>query len=133
LVKKRWINCRTLSFDGVWNKKYFVFWKSFNSIAIFVVLMFFSCFHNWSKIIKLDMSRFERTNFISISFKICFSQGLNENIGQEFCISNLATILGPEFILKFKVLFTSYCWNFCFKKITVNFNFIFCIFFKSWS
>jgi hypothetical protein len=43
--------------------------------------MFFSYFHDYILILKLDMSRFEWANFISISFIICFSPYLDQNIG----------------------------------------------------
>jgi hypothetical protein len=51
---------------------------------------------------------------ISISFMICFSLDLDQNIGSKLCIYHLATILGLELILKFRTLFISCCRNFCF-------------------
>jgi hypothetical protein len=62
------IHCRTLSFDENMEQGYIIFWKSFNSITRFVVLMFSSYFHDWIKVLNLDMSRSEWRNFISISF-----------------------------------------------------------------
>jgi hypothetical protein len=50
---------------------YFFFWKSFNFIAKFVVLMFFLYFHNWIKVLNLDMSIYKWKFFISISFMMC--------------------------------------------------------------
>jgi hypothetical protein len=48
------IHWRILSFDENMEQEYVVFWKSFNSI-----LMFFSYFHDWIKVMNLDMSRSE--------------------------------------------------------------------------
>jgi hypothetical protein len=38
-------------------EKHVVFWKSFNSIASFVVLMFFHTLHDWIEVLNLDVSR----------------------------------------------------------------------------
>jgi hypothetical protein len=48
------IHWRILSFNENMEQEYVVFWKSFNSI-----LMFFSYFHDWIKVMNLDMSRSE--------------------------------------------------------------------------
>jgi hypothetical protein len=42
--------------------------------------MFVSYFHDWILILKLDMSRFELTYFISISFMLCYNLDLDQNI-----------------------------------------------------
>jgi hypothetical protein len=42
--------------------------------------MFFSYFHDWILILKLNMSRSKGVDFININFMICFSLDLNHNI-----------------------------------------------------
>jgi len=50
-------------------------------LAKCVVSMFFSYFHYWILILKLNMSRFEWEYFISINFMTCFNPNLDQNIG----------------------------------------------------
>ncbi len=50
-------------------------------LAKCVILMFFSYFHYWILILKLNMSRFEWIYFISINFMTCFNPNLDQNIG----------------------------------------------------
>ncbi len=54
-----------------------------NSIARFVVFDFFSYFHDWTKVLKLNMSKSRWVDFISINFMIFFSPNLDQNIGYE--------------------------------------------------
>jgi hypothetical protein len=48
-----------IEFYGRMKQECFGFWNFFNSIARFVVLMFFHVFHGWILILKLYMSRSE--------------------------------------------------------------------------
>ncbi len=62
-----------------YGKEHIVFWKNFKSIAIFVVLMFFSFFQEWIEVLNFDMSKYDWAEFISISFMICFSLDLDHD------------------------------------------------------
>jgi hypothetical protein len=59
-----------------------------------------------------------------------FSPNLDQNIGERFYIYHFAIILGPKSILKFRLLFMSCCWNFCFLKLVVNFSLPFFLYFS---
>jgi hypothetical protein len=50
---KQSIHFKTWSFDESMKQEYIVFWKSLNSIAKFVVLIFFHTFHDWIKFLNL--------------------------------------------------------------------------------
>jgi hypothetical protein len=57
-------------------KRGFFFWKNLNSIAKFVIVMFFSYLHNWIKFLNLNMTRFQLLEGLKCESQI-------ENIGKE--------------------------------------------------
>jgi len=70
-------------------EEYIVFWKSFNSIVSFDVLMFFShTFHISIEVLNLDMGRFNSEEIIIISFMIFFSSILPLIYNNNFLSTN---------------------------------------------
>jgi hypothetical protein len=60
----------------------FIFWKNFNSI-VRSIFKKNSHFHDWIKVIKLNMIKFESIEFININFMRCFIPDLGQNINYE--------------------------------------------------